>query len=87
MYLDSNHFRSTQTGDVKNGTYYCYVRPVTLIVGGMLCSVNRRKTLQQTVRTYRQGTYNQSAGCLSGVWTLYIAFIRRGVCFKVRGDV
>ena len=63
---------STQrhTRDVKNGTHCCYVWHATLIVklGRMPWSINRRNSLQCTVRTF-QTKVVQSNGWLT-VWKL-----------------
>ena len=39
------------TKEVENGSYCCYVRCATKIVGGMILPINRRNSLQCTVRT------------------------------------
>ena len=48
-----------------------------------------KKAQQITMHSqdFRQRTCNQRIGCLSGEWTLYTTIIRRGVYFKVRGEV
>ena len=40
-----------------------------------------------TVRTSRQMSCNPRNGCLSGEWTNYTAIMRRGVFFKLSGEV
>ena len=74
------------TKDVKNGTYCYCVRGVTSIVRVVRMPINWRNSLTCTVRTFRQRSCNQRVGCPSGDWTLYMAIISRGECFKLRNS-